>query len=173
MSLVPALNKHPSITVCLISSAFRLDYSRSFTLQYGGGQDPEEGVTWWMRVPWHRDITYFWTDREFVLRDRGTSTTFGNTTLYFIFINILKHGPTFNRWYFQTHFLVWDICSLNQISLQFVPCGLVDNKPAWVHLMVYHRRSDKPLYINQSWPKPLTPLNVNKPRHVKLHMAVY
>ena len=33
----------------------------------------------------------------------------------------------------------------NQISLYFVPMGQIDNKPALVRVMVWHRTGDKPL----------------------------
>ena len=32
-----------------------------------------------------------------------------------------------------------------QISLRFVPCSPIDNKPALVHVMAWRRRVDKPL----------------------------
>ena len=67
--------------------------------------------------------------------------------------------PSFRRRYFQMHllwmksFVIWDafvvnekFCILIKISLKFVLKGPIDNKPALVQIMAWHRIGIKPLF---------------------------
>ena len=69
----------------------------------------------------------------------------------------------FRRRHFQTHFYVR--ISIN-ISLKFVPKGLINNIPALVQIMAWRRPGDKPLselmMVNL-----LTHICVNRPQWVK------
>ena len=53
--------------------------------------------------------------------------------------------PPFRRRYFQMHFREWKFCILIKVSLKFVPNGLIDNNPALVKILTWHRIGDKPL----------------------------
>ena len=47
---------------------------------------------------------------------------------------------------FKCFFLNENCCILIEISLKFVPNGPIDNKPALVQVMAWHRIGLKPLY---------------------------
>ena len=53
--------------------------------------------------------------------------------------------PPFRRWHFQRIFLDENVKILINISLKLAPKGQINNLPALVQLMAWHRPSDKPL----------------------------
>ena len=53
--------------------------------------------------------------------------------------------PPFSRRHFQMHFLQWKYMNFAEISLRFVPNGPINNIPALVQIMAWHRPDDKPL----------------------------
>ena len=51
----------------------------------------------------------------------------------------------FRRRHFQVHFREWKCLNLIEISLKFVPKGLINNIPALVQKMAWRHPGDKPL----------------------------
>ena len=66
-------------------------------------------------------------------------------------VHVLTHLPLdkmaaiFGRRHFQIYFLNENDIILIPISLKFVPMSPIDNKPAFVQVMAWRRRGDKPL----------------------------
>ena len=54
--------------------------------------------------------------------------------------------PPFRRRHFQVHFCEWRVWIWIKIQLKFVPRGLINNIPALVQIMAWHRSGDKPLF---------------------------
>ena len=53
--------------------------------------------------------------------------------------------PPFSRRHFQMHFLEWKVWISIKISVKFVPEVRINNIPALVQIMAWHRTGDKPL----------------------------
>ena len=64
---------------------------------------------------------------------------------------------------FRCIFVKEKICILSIISLKFVPKGPIDNNPALVQIMAWHRPGDKPLS---------EPMIVRLPTHVCLNELI-
>ena len=58
---------------------------------------------------------------------------------------IERKWPSFSRRHFQMHFLVSKLWIPNKIPLKFVPKGPINNVPALVQIISWHRPGDKPL----------------------------
>ena len=73
---------------------------------------------------------------------------------YDVFFNQLispvQNGHLFADDIFRCTFVNEKVCSLIRISPKFVPKGLIDNKPALVKIMAWHRTGDKPLRPRQN-----------------------
>ena len=61
-------------------------------------------------------------------------------------------------------------CILIKISLKFVPKGAIDNDPALMQIMAWHRIGDKPL-SEACWPDPLTHKCGTRGRRVSLGLT--
>ena len=66
------------------------------------------------------------------------------------FISLWTSWLPFRRWHFQMHFYEWKFPILIWISLQYVPKGLIDNKPALVQIMAWRHKATSH-YVNQWW----------------------
>ena len=74
---------------------------------------------------------------------------------------------TFHRRHFQMNFLEWKCLNSDKISLKFVPEGPINNIPALVQIMAWHRPGDKPLSEPMIVSLP-THICVTRPQWVKL-----
>ena len=57
----------------------------------------------------------------------------------------IQNGRHFADNIFKSIFLNENLWILNEISLKYVPCGLIDKMAALVQIMAWHRTGDKPL----------------------------
>ena len=81
-----------------------------------------------------------------------------------IIVNILR--PSFRRRYFQRIFLNENVRISIKSSLKFVPKGPINNIPALVQVMAWHRPGDKPL-TDPMAVRLLTHICVTRPQWVK------
>ena len=69
------------------------------------------------------------------------------------------------------HFCPWNCFILFQISLKYVRKGPIDNNPAAIQIMAWHRQGDKPL-SEQIMVRFPTYICVNRPQWVKIVLPI-